>query len=138
MATYVKFQPFVENLAKGKFNFTSDATCTITVALSATEPTATWNQLSQVSQVSYANLSARVVAVDSSAQTGGIYKLVLTDLDLSASGDVATFRYIILYDDDSTDDLLICYFDKGENITLHNGEKISLDFDGTDGLFQLQ
>jgi len=138
MATYVKFEPFVENLAKGKFDFTSNDTCTITVALSATEPTATWGQLSQLSQVSYTNLSARVVSIDSSAQTGGIYKLVLTDLDLTASGDVATFRYIILYDDDSTDDLLICYFDKGNDVTLHNGEKITLDFDDSDGLFQLQ
>lgn len=137
MATYVKFQPFVENLAEGKFNFSSDSTCTITVALSATAPTNTWGTLAEVTQISYTNLSARVVEVASSSQTAGTYKLVLTDLDLTASGDVATFRYISLYDDDSTGDLLICYFDKGEDVTLHNGEKITLDFDGTNGIFQL-
>lgn len=137
MATFNKFNPFVENVHHGKFNFSSDDTCTITVALSASEPSAAWGQLSQVSQISYANLSSRVVSVASSGQTDGVYSLVLTDLELSASGDVAAFRYIILYDDDSTGDLLICWYDRGESVTLHNLEKITLDFDDLDGLFQV-
>lgn len=137
MATFVKFQPFVENLAEGKFNFSSDATCTITVALSATAPTNTWGTLSQVSQVSYANLSGREVEVTSSGQSGGVYKLILKDLVLTASGDVATFRYIVLYDDAAASDELICYFDKGEDVTLHNGDTLTLDFDGTNGILQI-
>ena len=33
MASFNKFQQFVEDLAKGVHNFTSDSTCTVTVAL---------------------------------------------------------------------------------------------------------
>jgi hypothetical protein len=139
MATYTKFQPFVEHLAEGVHNFTSDSTCTITVALSATAPTNTWATLSQVTQISYTNLSARVVTVASSAQTSGTYKLTLSDLVLTASGDVATFRYVILYNDDPTSpaDPLIAYYDYGSDVTLHNGETFTINFDDANGVFTI-
>lgn len=35
MATFNKFQQFAEDLAKGVHDFTSDATCSVTVALCA-------------------------------------------------------------------------------------------------------
>jgi hypothetical protein len=134
MATYVKFEPFVENLAEKVFNLGAD---TLTVALSATVPTVSWGTLSQVSQISYTNLSARAITTGSSAQTSGTYKLVMTDLVLTASGAVATFRYVVIYDDTATSDELICYFDHGSNVTLANAETYTLDFDGTNGLLQI-
>lgn len=134
MATYTKFQPFVENLAEKVFNLGSD---TLTVALSAGAPTNTWNQLSQVTQISYTNLSARALTISTSAQTSGTYKLVINDLVLTASGAVATFRYVIIYDDTATNDELICYFDYGSNVTLASGDTFTLDFDGTNGLLQI-
>lgn len=137
--TFTKFQPFVENLAEGKFNFSSDATCTITVALcaTATPPVNTNAVLADITQIDYTNLSTRVCAVATSEQTSGTYKLKLTDLTLTASGDVAAFQYIVLYDDDSTGDCLIGFFDYGSVITLHNTDDIVLDFDGTNGCISI-
>jgi hypothetical protein len=130
-SAFNKFQPFVENLAEKVFNLGSDQ---ITVALSASAPTNTWSQLSSVTQVSYTNLSSRNVTTASSAQTSGTYKLTLTDLTLSASGgSVATFRYVVLYDDTATNDELIGYYDYGSNVTLADGESLLLDFDGSAG-----
>lgn len=137
MATYTKFQPFVENLAEGKFNFSSDSTCTITAALSASAPTNTWSALSEATVIDHSNLSSRVIGVTSSSQTSGTYKLVLADTTLTASGAVPTFRYIILYDDDSTTDLLIAYYDYGSNVTMASGDTFVLNFSGTEGVFQI-
>jgi hypothetical protein len=63
MATFNKFQQFVEDLAKGVHNFTSDATCTVTVALTAAAnaPVATNSVLADLTQISYTNLSSRVI-----------------------------------------------------------------------------
>lgn len=128
MAAFTKFEPFVENLAEKVFNLGSD---TITVALSATAPTASWGTLSQVTEVSYTNLSSRVVTISASSQTSGTYSAVATDLVLTASGAVATFRYVILYDDTAASDQLIGSYDYLSNVTLANGETFTLDFGAT-------
>lgn len=136
MASYVKFQPFVEDLAEAVYNLGADQ---LVVALSAGAPTNTWRTRSQMTEVSYTNLSTRNITTSTSAQSSGTYKLVLTDLVLTASGAVATFRYVVIYDDTPTSpaDPLICYFDYGGDVTLANGETFTLDFDGTNGLLQI-
>ena len=134
MASFTKFQPFVENLAEKVFNLGSDQ---LVVALSATAPTNTWGTLGQVTQISYTNLSSRNVTTSSSAQTAGTYKLVCADLVLTASGAVATFRYVILYDDGAASDELIGSWDYGSDVTLANLETFTIDFDGSNGVLQI-
>lgn len=143
MATFTKFQAFVEHLAEGVHNFSSDATCTITVALcnAANAPSVSADAvLADIVQIAYTNLSARVVSVASSAQAAGAYKLVVNDLTLTASGgSVAPFRYVVLYNDDPTSpaDPLICFFDYGSDLTLNSGESLLLNFDGAAGLLTI-
>lgn len=141
MAAYNKFNAFIENVFEGVHNFASDATCTVTVALcaAANAPVATNSVLADLTQIAYTNLSARVVSVSSSSQSSGTYKLLLTDLVLTASGGaVAAFRYIVLYNDDPTSpaDPLIGWYDYGSALTLNDGETLTLDFDGTNGAIQ--
>jgi len=141
VAAFNKINGFVENLAEKVFNLGSD---TITVALSntapgseATPPTGatTAAKLSNVTQISYTNLSSRVVTISSSAQSGGTYSLVPADLVLTASGAVGPFRYVYIYDDTATNNELIGYYDYGSSISLANGETFTVDF-GTE-LFTL-
>ena len=97
MASFNKFQPFVEQLAEKVHNLGSDQ---IVVALTNTAPNATDATLSQITEISYTNCSSRNVTTTSSAQTTGTYKLVLADLVLTASGgSVGPFRYVVLYND---------------------------------------
>lgn len=135
MATFTKFQPFVEALAEKVHNLGSDQ---ITVALTNTAPNATDATLSQITQVSYTNLSTRNITTSSSAQTSGTYKLVLTDLVLTASGgSVGPFRYVVIYNETSTSDNLIGYYDYGSSLTLASGETLTIDFDGSNGLLTI-
>lgn len=137
MATYNKFNSFVEALAEKVHNLGSD-TLTVALTAAANAPVATNTQLSNLTQISYTNLSARALTVSASSQTSGTYKLVVNDLVLSASGGaVATFRYVVIYNDTATNDELICWFDYGSNVTLADGESLTLDFDGTNGLLQI-
>lgn len=135
MASFNKFQQFAENIGKAVHNFTSDATCTVTVALcaAANAPVATNAVLADLTQVSYTNLSSRVVTGITWEHTTGTVTMTATDLVLTASGgSVATFRYVVLYDDDPTSpaDPLIGWYDHGSDVTLANGETYTIDFTG--------
>jgi hypothetical protein len=132
MATFNKFQQFVENLGKAVHNFTADANCTVTVALcaAANAPVATNAVLADLTQVSYTNLSSRVVTGITWEHTTGTVHMTANDLVLTATGAVATFRYVVLYDDDPTSpaDPLIGWYDYGSDVTLANGETFTIDF----------
>jgi hypothetical protein len=129
-----KIHSFVENLAEKAIDLSGNG---LTVALTNTAHTATWDELEDLTQISYANLSARVCTVSSSAQTSGTYKLVLADLVLTASGAVGPFRYVYLYDDNSTGDKLIGYYDYGSAITMASADTLTIDFDATNGVLTL-
>lgn len=137
MASFNKFNSFVEAVAEKVHNLGSDQ---LVVALCAAgnAPVATNTQLSNLTQIAYTNLSSRNITTSSSAQASGVYKLVLADLTLSASGgSVATFRYVVIYNDTAANDELIGWYDYGADLTLNNGESLLIDFDGTNGVLQL-
>ena len=144
MVAYVKINDYVEHLAEKEHDLGADQ---LTVALSNTapgaegsNPTADGNgELANVTEIAYTNLSARDITTSASAQTGGTYKLVLTDLVLTASDTVATFRYIYIYNDAGTTptDPLIGHYDYGSVLDLESGDSLTLDFDGANGLLQI-
>ncbi len=134
MATFNKFNSFVEALAEKTHNLGSDQ---LKIALTNVAPVATNAQLSELTEISYTNISAREVTTSSSAQTSGTYKLVCADLVLTASGTVPTFRYIVLYNDTATNDELIGWYDYGSAVNLINTETFTIDFDGTNGVLTI-
>jgi len=139
MAAFVKFEAFTEHLAEKVHNLGADA---LTIALSNDAPSASLDAVlaDLTSQVSYANCSARVPTISGSVQTGGVYKLTLADLVLTASGgSVGPFRYIILYNDTPTSpaDPLIGYYDYGSSITLLTGETLTINFDDANGVLTI-
>ena len=137
MASYVKFYSFVEALAEKVHNLASD-TLTVALVAAANPPSQSNTVLANLTQISYANCSSRVLTVSSSSQTTGTYKLVIADKTLSASGgSVGPFRYVVIYNDTATNDELICYHDYGADITLADGEELDLDFSDANGLLQL-
>jgi hypothetical protein len=137
MAVFKKFQSFVEAVAEKKHDLGSDQ-LVVALTAAANAPVATNTQLSDLTQISYTNLSSRNITTSSSSQTSGTYKLVLTDLVLTASGgSVGPFRYVVIYNDTSTGDLLVGWYDYGSDLTLADGESLTIDFDGSAGALTL-
>lgn len=138
MATLVLFDAFLEDLAEGVHNLASGALIWALCNAANAPDAAADAQLSDITTIAYTNLSSRAVTTSSSSQTSGLYKLVINDLVLSASGgSVAAFRYLVLYNDSATNDRLIGYLDYGSDLTLANGESLTIDADGTNGILQL-
>jgi hypothetical protein len=133
MATYQKFQPFIEAAFEKVHNLGSDQ---LVVALTNSAPSAANSVLTDITQIAYTNCSSRNLTTSSSAQTSGTYKIVIADLTLTATGTVGPFQYIVIYNDTAASDNLICFADYGSAITLQNGDQFNIDFDGTNGLFQ--
>ena len=108
------------------------ATDSFVVALTNTAPVATNSVLADLTQISYTNLSSRTLTTASSSQTGGTYSLTLNDLTLTASGAVATFRYVAIYDDTPTSpaDPLVGWYDYGSAVTMASGDTFLIDFTG--------
>lgn len=134
MAAFTKFNSFVEALAEKVHNLGSDQ---LTVALSTTQPSASNSILANITESSYTNLTSRNVTTSTSAQTSGTYKLVCNDLVLSASGSVAAFRYVVLYNNTATNDELIGYWDYGSTVSLASTETFTIDFDQTNGVLTI-
>ena len=139
MATYQKFQPFVDDVMEGVHAFASDAV-TIALTNAANAPVVTNGVLLDLTIISYTNLSTRLIVTTSSTQTTGTYSLILVDHVLTASGgSVAAFRYVVIYNDTPTSapvDPLVCFFDYGSDLTLADTETLTVDFNAG-GLFTL-
>jgi hypothetical protein len=101
--------------------------------------------LADITQISsgggYTNGAGGGVTLDgvTLTETTGTVKVTITDEVFTASGaTVGPFRYIVIYNDSATSpaDALVCWFDYGTSISLASGESFTLDFDGSNGLFQ--
>jgi hypothetical protein len=136
VSSFYKFQPFVLAVTEKKHNLTSDQLM-IALTNNAHPPVNTNGVLADLTEIAYTNLSSRVVTTTSNTQTGGVEKLILADLTLTASGAVAAFRYAVLYNNTATNKELIGYFDYGSDQTMSAGETFLIDFDATNGVLQL-
>lgn len=111
---------------------------TLKVALTNSAPSRSNTVLADITEISYTYCSARTLTVSSSSQSSGTYKLIVNDLTLTASGgSVGPFRYAVIYNDTATSDELIGWYDYGSALTLADGESLTLDLDGTNGVFSL-
>lgn len=140
MATFTKFNSFIEAVAEKKHNLASDQ---LKVALTNTDPTAASSVYADLtSPLATTNLSGATpfnITTTSSSQTGGLYSLVLTDLTLTASGgDVGPFRYVVIYNDTATNKELIGYYDYGTSASITDGNTLTINFNESDTLLTLQ
>lgn len=137
MASFSKFNSFVEALAEKTHNLGSD---TLKVVLTNSAPSAANTVLADITQIANGNgytTGGTAATISSSAQTSGTYKLVLADVTFTASGSMGPFRYAVLYNDTATSDELIGYWDYGSSITLAASETFTVDFDATNGVLQV-
>lgn len=139
MATYVKFEAFVENQLISGVDWNAD---TFKIALSNSAPNAaTADFFNDITEISAGNgyTAGGTATTITVTRSGGTAKVAGTDVVFTATGAVGPFRYVILYKDTGTaaTSPLVAYWDYGSSISLANGETFTVDFNATNGIFQL-
>lgn len=143
MAAYNKFQDYVEQVNKAVHNWT---THTFKAAFSNSAPAATNTVLADITQIATANGytggAGGGVTLDSVTltETTGTAKVTIADEVFTASGgSVGPLRYIVIYNDSATSpaDALVMWYDYGSAITLLDTETLTIDFEPTNGLWQM-
>jgi hypothetical protein len=155
MATFVKFNCFVEDVAEKKHDLGAD---TLKVLLTNTVPNAadtivdTSITLCTVKSTSNAEempatggytKGGNQATIASSAQSAGVYKLVLNDPATwtATAGGIGPFRYAVLYNNTAgaaATRLPIGYWDYGAGgVTLAVGETFTVDMDAGTGVLTI-
>lgn len=138
MAAFNKFNAFTEAVAEKVHNLGSDV---LKVVLTNTAPTAANAILTDITQIAAGfgyTAGGTTAAVVTSAQTGGIYKLVLSDVVFTAAGgSIGPFRYAVLYNSTAASGNLVGWWDYGSAVTLLTGETFTVDFDATNGVLTI-
>ena len=138
MATFQKFHDFPEQVLKGVHNFAAHA---FKIALTNTAPVAANTALADITQVAATGgYVAGGYALDSTvlSETAGTAKVTIADeVITAAAGSIGPFRYAVLYNDTAAGKPLVSFYDRGDSITLLDGEAITIDFDAGAGVFTL-
>jgi hypothetical protein len=138
MAAFIKVNSFVEACAEKVHNLGADS---LKVMLTDVAPVATNTVKANLTEIAAGNgytAGGTAASITSSAQTSGVYKLVLADVVFTASGGaIAQFRYAVLYNDTATNDELIGFWDHGAEVNLATGETFTWDADPTNGVLTL-
>jgi type IV pilus biogenesis protein CpaD/CtpE len=138
MASFNKFNAFVEDIAEKVHNLQSD---TLKVMLTNTAPVATNAVKADITEISAGNgytAGGTQATLVSSAQSSGTYALKLNNVTFTASaGSIGPFRYCVLYNSTPAAGNLIGWYDYGTALTVTAGNSFQVQFDPTNGVLQL-
>jgi hypothetical protein len=129
MATYDKYEPFIEGMWNKLFDLFG-TTDTVKAVISAARNLTTADELADLTQVTGTGYTAGGEDIQNdSTRTGGTVTMTAVDVVWTATAaDWDAGQYVSLHDDTSTTDRLICSWDYGAPFTLGNGETFTLNF----------
>lgn len=132
MASYNKFENFVEDLAEGIHDLSAD---TIVIYLSNAAPSASGDAVkADLAEISTGNGYTGVQDTQNTgAETGGTYTLTGTKVVITADGGtVGPFQYVVLANDTPAGDPLIGWWNYGSALTLQDDESFTVKFNNSD------
>ena len=123
MAAFNKFQDFSEQLSEGIHNFASH---TFKLALTNSAPSAANTVLADITQITAANgypAGGTAIGSVTCTESAGTTTIAGNKVTFTASGgSVGPFRYVVMYNDTSTSDNLVGWWDYGSAVTLAAAE----------------
>lgn len=136
MATYTKYDVFIENLCNKIIDFFGNQDTYKAVIHTDAPVTTTDATVSDLTQIGGSNgyTTGGSDITFNSTRSGGTVTATATDVVWTASGGnlggSTTGRYISIYDDTPTSpaDPLVCSYDYGSTFTIASGETLTLDF----------
>lgn len=139
MATFNKFQDFIEQLAKGVHQLHAGGH-QFMVYLSAELPLAADTLKSDIAEISIENGYTGPSDIQNDmTESGGIATMTAVDVEwLATAGGYGPFQYVVIYNEDATSplDALFAWFDYGSSISCGEGEKFTVDFGVSLATFQ--
>lgn len=129
MATYNKFQDFVEQLAKGLHHLHA-AGDVLNVYLTNNAPSAADDAVkTDLAGITEEHGYAAADIQNDISEAAGVATLTGVDVTFTASGgSFGPFRYAVIYNDTNASDALVCWWDYGSSITVLTGETFKVDF----------
>lgn len=134
MASYVKYEHWIEAVFNKEIDaFGTDDTFKAAIATDAPDVAAD-DELADVTQIAGNNgyTTGGDDIQNNATRGGGTVTFTAVDHTWTASGgnlgSSTTGRYIVIHDDTSTTDILMCYFDYGSTFTVAVGETFTVDY----------
>lgn len=127
MATFVKFQDFVEALGLGEHDLNTD---TFRVYLTNNTPSVSADaDKADLVGITVQNGYTEADIQNTWSEAAGTGTMAAVDVVFTASGgNFGPFRYAVIFNDTHADDGLMSYFDYGSAITVLVGETFTVDF----------
>lgn len=127
MASYNKFEDFVQKLAEKEHNLSSDA---LHWYLSNATPSASADAVkADLAEISAGNgyTAGGPDTQNTGAEASGTYTLTGTAATITASGGaIAQFRYVVTYNNTHASDALVAWHDYGSALDLADGESFTI------------
>jgi hypothetical protein len=130
MATYVKYNPFIEGLFDKLFDLFG-TTDTLKAVIHSDAPTTTTDdELADLTQITGTGYTAggEDIQNDSTRTTTTVTMTAVDVVWTGGAGGFTAGRYVSMHDDTSTTDRLIASWDYGGNFTVAAGETFTLNF----------
>lgn len=133
--TFLTFNSFMGHLGGARIDIDSD---TFKAVLTNVAPVqATDDELADITQIAngngYTTGGVALTSVTWTEASAGVWEFSSANFEWEASaGSIGPFRYVPIYSDTSTGDLLVGYYDFGSALTIPNGSFFRLEV-GADG-----
>jgi hypothetical protein len=135
VASYNKFQDFVEQVLTAVHNFTA-AGHVFRIYLSNAVPSASGDAVkADLAEIGGGNgyTAGGEDTQNTLAEAAGTATVTGTKVVWTASGgSIGPFQYVVLYNDTSASDNLVSWWDFGSALTLNSGETFTVKFNGGD------
>lgn len=139
MASFNKFSSTVTDFARGLHDLNNDV---LKIAFTDAPPAATNQFFGDITEIAAGNgytAGGNVAPFISGNNVNGLYTLVLGQPSWTATGgNIAQFRYVVLYNSSLSQGNLLGWWDYGAEIVLTNGNTFAVETDQTNGVLTLQ
>lgn len=137
MAAFNKFNATVAGFGNAGFNLATDVVKLMLTNVAPIAANSVKTDITEIAAGSGYTAGGATVTLTSSSQSAGTYKYIgsAANPTWTATGAMATFRYVVVYDVTTTN--LIGWWDNGSGVSLTSTQTFTAALDATNGVFQL-
>src|SRR4026207_1202355 len=138
-APFNKFNSFVEAVAEKKHDLGADVLKCMLTNVAPVAANAVKTDITEIAAGNGYTAGGNQATQTGSVQSGGVSKPTCSDPTIwtCVTAPMATFRYVVMYNDTAANDELIGWWDYGSAITPQIGEKVLHSLDPPTGLLTL-